>query len=742
MSERVPISAWILATGRRRFFGVVALAIVLFSTPVEAQLQNGGSFDGRIEPGKWAYFFVDVRDWHSSLDVELNSPNLFSLMPDARPLYIRRSQSPTLSAFDWNPVAASPGVSRQRLNEASSPALASIRYFIGVYNPTKRTARYRVTATLRRVASQRQGMGATPFSGGTMFRVWAPFADSVHVAGDFNGWNSTAAQMVSEGNGHWSLDLRNANPGQRYQYVVRRGNQTIWNVDPREEQVVNSIGDSVIFDNAFTWTDQGFTMPDWNSLVCYEMHIGTFNDQPGGGPGTFDSAIARLDYLQDLGVNCIKLMPVHEFPGDFSWGYNPSYPFTVESSYGGPLALKRFVNESHRRGIAVLMDLVHNHYGPYDMDLWRFDGWFQNDRGGIYFYQDERADTPWGNTRPDFGRGEVRQYIRDNALMWLQEFKVDGFRWDSTVNVRRTVQGDNPDGWSLLQWVNDEIDRTQPWKISIAEDLQGNAWLTRDTGAGGAGFDSQWHPDFVHPLRTVMTVSSDNDRSMASVRSALTSQYSGDAMERVIYTESHDEVANGRSRVAEEIWPGNAGSWFSRKRSTMGAALVMTGAGVPMIFQGQELLEDGYFQDTDPMDWNKLNTFSGIHRMYRDLIRLRRNWFNHTRGLRGHNTNVFHVNENDKMIAFHRWDQGGAGDDVIVICNFRGNQSWQDYRIGLPRGGVWKVRFNSDWNGYSADFGNFWSPDVTAQAVAWDGLQWSGLVRIAPYSVLILSQDP
>ena len=204
-------------------------------------------------------------------------------------------------------------------------------------------------------------------------------------------------------------------------------------------------------------------------------------------------------------------------------------------------------------------------------------------------------------------------------------------------------------------------------KISIAEDLQGNPWITKPSVEGGAGFDSQWSPSFVHPIRNVIVPPSDNARNMFDVRDSLESRYNGDAFQRVIYTESHDEVANGRSRVPEEIWPGNSGSWWSRKRSTLGAALVMTAPGIPMIFQGQEILENGYFQDTVPLDWNKLVTYSGIQQMYQDLIQLRRNWHDHTRGLQGQHLNVFHVNNSDKVVAFHRWDGGPRRCD----CGFQ-----------------------------------------------------------------------
>ena len=187
---------------------------------------------------------------------------------------------------------------------------------------------------------------------------------------------------------------------------------------------------------SFDWTDGSFAMPNWNELVIYrnarrnpERHARRFARELQFGHR------AAWIIFAILGTNAVKVMPVNEFPGDFSWGYNPSHPFTVESAYGGPREFKRFVDEAHARGIAVMLDLVHNHWGPSDMDLWRFDGYATGNWGGIYFYQDARSETPWGETRPDFGRNEVRQYIRDNVMMWLEDFHVDGLRMDSTSNI-------------------------------------------------------------------------------------------------------------------------------------------------------------------------------------------------------------------------------------------------------------------------------------------------------------------
>ena len=589
--------------------------------------------------------------------------------------------------------------------------------------------------------SARPGMGTILYAGGVAFRVWAPFASSVFASGTFNQWNATANPFASEGNGYWSVEVPGAKIGDEYQFVITSGAQVLWRKNPYASEVVNSSGNAIVHDPTFDWTGDTFVMPAWNELVIYEMHVGTFNDARANGPGTFDDIIPKLPYLRDLGINAIEIMPVLEFPQDHSWGYNPADPFSVESALGGPQGLQRFVKAAHAQGIAVIMDVVYNHFGPGDLDLWRFDGWTDADHdGGIYFYDNARAHTDWGDTRPDYGRPEVRQYLRDNALFWLNKYRIDGLRMDSVVNVRSVAGRDLPDGWSLLQSINDAIRASQAWKITVAEDLQNNEWITKDTGAGGAGFGSQWDAGFVHPIRSSVIASNDADRDLYAVRDALSHRFNGDAVQRVIYTESHDEVANGHERVPEEIWPGNAGSWFSRKRSTLAAALVFTAPGVPMIFQGQEFLEDEYFRDEDPLDWSKLGTYAGIHLLYRDLIHLRRNWVDQTGGLRGQHLNVFHVNNTDKVIGFHRWDSGGAGDDVIVVANFA-NRGYEGYRLGFPRSGWWRVRFNSDWQGYSADFGNHPAYDTVASDGPRDGLSCEANVGLGPYSVVVLSQD-
>ena len=587
------------------------------------------------------------------------------------------------------------------------------------------------------------GMGAVPVADGTAFRVWAPHADAVSVFGSFDDWDADAHPLDSEGNGYWYGFVEGAGHGQEYKYRIVTGGAELSRVDPYALQVTNSVGNGVIYDHSrFEWEGDSANCPPHHELVIYEMHIGTFAGDDGPGDddtvGTVHDAIRRLDHLAELGVNAVEVMPMTEFAGDLSWGYNPAHIFAVESAYGGPDGYKRFVKEAHRRGIAVIQDVVYNHFGPSDLDLWAFDGWSENGKGGIYFYNDDRSKTPWGDTRPDYGREEVRTFIVDNALMWLRDYHVDGLRLDMVPHMYSHDGGAIPEGWSLMRRITDAVRSEFPGRITIAEDLHKNSEITQDD-PDGAGFHAQWDAAFVHPVRAELVTPDDAERSVRELADAIAHHY-GDSAERVIYTESHDEVANGRARVPQEIEPGNATGWPSQKRSTVGAALVMTSPGIPMLFQGQEFLEGGWFRDNVPLDWRRRDDFRGIARLYGDLIDLRLNRGGFTRGLTGRGLNVCHCNEDDNLLVFQRWLDHGPGDDVVVVVNLD-SSPLEDRRIGLPSGGLWRLRFNSDASVYSSLFGDFDSFDLEAFEEGEDGLDWHANVSVAPYSVLIYSQD-
>ncbi len=574
--------------------------------------------------------------------------------------------------------------------------------------------------------SNRPGMGSTPYADasgtGVTFRVWAPDATSVSVPGTFNGWNTTANNLIKEGSsGLWSGDVPAARANDQYKYFM---NGSVWKQDPRSRKVVNSADNSIVYDpNAFNWSGDTRLPVTNSSLVIYEMHVGAFYDPTpsSGGPGKFTDAITKLDYLASLGVNAVELLPILEFPGDYSWGYNLSDPYAVENTgYGGPDGLKSFVKAAHLRGIRVIMDVVHNHYGPNELDLWGFD---VGTTPGIYFYSASGINnTPWG-PRPNYASEGVRSYIIDNFSMWMDECHVDGFRWDAVGAMRNYDPGhvSIPEADSLIQYINSvTIHSAHPGAISIAED-----------DSGGMNFDSEWGVSFGDQVINEMVQPLDSSRDM----NALQGTMDGNGFGRVLYTETHDLVGalngSGAQRLPVRIQAANPTSYFARKRSMLAAAIIMTSPGIPMIFMGQETLTTNQFADNVPLDWTRVNTYSNVVSFYHDLIRLRRNLDGVSWGLTGPNISWHAVDNNAKLLAFHRWG-AGPDDQVMAVINCANTQI-NNYQInGFPVDGTWFTTLNSDWKTYGADFG-----DVGSSMVQVTG--GSGSVTIAPYSVLILS---
>jgi len=584
----------------------------------------------------------------------------------------------------------------------------------------------------------KKNVGAIVGKNGVSFRVWAPFASSVAVTGSFNNWGETP--LKGERGGYWYTLVREAKAGQEYKFVIRNGDSTYYRNDPRALHFTTSAGNSVIASPGFDWGDDDFKPPPLEEQVIYELHVGTFNRPDMAFNGTFADVIDKLDYLVDLGINMIELMPISSMLMDRGWGYAIDYIFAVESLYGGRHAFLKFVKAAHARGIGVILDVVYNHFGPDNsLDLWQFDGWHKNNMGGIYFYNDWRAETPWGNTRPDFGREEVRQYIFDNVWMWVNDCRVDGLRVDSTIFMRN-VKGFNDDpaddlaeGWQLMQGINAVAKKANPAVITIAEDIGGNEYIVKDSGVGGAGFMTQWEVGLPHALRDALWSSDPASINLSGILSELSKRYNGNAFSRVVYSDSHDAAANGSARLNEIVSPGKADNLLARKQSLIAAAIIMTMPGVPMLFQGQEFVQGGSFTDWEGLDWHKAEKYAGIVQAHKHLVALRRNLAGVSAGLSGSEVNLMHLDENNKVISYHRWKNGGPKDDVVVVINF-GNRAFENYALSLPRDGLWQVRFNSAWKGYSPDFKEVEIANVVAET-------GTGIINLPASSVVILSQD-
>jgi len=585
-------------------------------------------------------------------------------------------------------------------------------------------------------------LGAIAHDNGVDFAVWAPFAKAVSLMLSIE-FDSKEYPMESDNAGYWYIEDVPAEPGQAYKYrITTADGTTLDRNDPYARQLTDSDnGSSIIVARDFEWEGaEHFTPAPKKEAIIYELHIGTFNRPDASTTGTFATAIEKLDYLKnELGVNYVEVMPVTSMATSHGWGYAPNYIFSVENAYGGRHGFLDFVKACHEKGIGVILDVVYNHFYT-DTDLWQFDGWSENERGGIYFYNDERGDTPWGG-RPDYGRPEVRQFILDNVTMWLTEFKIDGLRVDSTIYMR-TTDGNNddpdqaiPDAWSLMTEMNHLAKKINPHSFMIAEDNSSNPGLVTPIKDGGAGFDAQWEVGFPHVIRDSLGITTDQQQPpLQGIEYELSHSYTGKAFDKVIFSDSHDTAANGSVRLNEAVSPGNAESLSARQRVLLASAITLTAPGVPMLLQGQEFMQEGAFNDWKMLEWDKTEQFSGIVLAHKHLIDLRLNRYDNTRGLLGNTTALIHRDDTNTVFAYHRKQKGGPGDDTVVIINCSDSQ-FDEYELPLPHKGTWVVRFNSCWKGYNIDF----QETDFARTIA--DKNGNARVTLAPFSAVILSMD-
>ena len=422
------------------------------------------------------------------------------------------------------------------------------------------------------------------------FSVWAPHAGVVEVAA------RGRLQRLEVGDRGWHhLDDPQTGPGDDYRFVLDGGPAL---PDPRSAWQPDGVhGPSRVVDHAaFPWTDRGWQGRILSDCVIYEMHCGTFSEA-----GTFDGAIEHIAHLVALGAGAVEVMPVAAFPGSRGWGYDGVALFAVHEEYGGPNGLKRFVDACHRAGLAVVMDVVYNHLGPDGNVLGEY---------GPYFT--ERHRTPWGDAVNYDGAGsdEVRRFVIDNAVMWLRDYHCDGLRLDaihavvdtSAVHIVEEIA-------STVHELSAELNR--PLWVIAESDLN-DPRVVRDPSAGGHGCDAQWSDDFHHALHSTLTGERSgyyaDFGSVAAVAASLhhvfvnPGQYSrfrerrhgrgvGDlpATRFLGYLQNHDQVGN-RARGERSA------AMLSTGRLQIGAALVLLGPFVPMLFEGEEWAASTPFQ--------------------------------------------------------------------------------------------------------------------------------------------------
>jgi maltooligosyltrehalose trehalohydrolase len=439
------------------------------------------------------------------------------------------------------------------------------------------------------------------------FTVWAPNVENVGV----KIGETTYPMRGPDGRGWWNVAVEGAGPGTDYKFVVGDDGRA-W-PDPRSQWQPYGVHEaSRVYDQAaFVWSDGEWQAPPLSSAVIYELHVGTFTPQ-----GTFDSAIERLDHLVELGITHVELMPVAAFPGARGWGYDGAALFAVYEGYGGPDGLKRLVDACHARGLAVLLDVVYNHFGPVG-----------NYTGKFGRYLTDRHHTPWGGAInfDDWGSDEVRRFFCDNALMWMRDYHIDGLRLDAVHEIfdRSAVHFLE----QLAIEVKDLAQELGRPLVLIAESDLNDPRIVKAWEVGGYGMDAQWSDDFHHALFTVLTEEGVEKGyyadfgTMAKLAKALTRVFVQDGTMYSVYRgrrhgrpveglsphqfigfiQNHDQVGNRATgdRVVEVV---------GMDRAKVAAGLVLTSPFLPMIFQGEEFAASTpfqYFADHDDPEMRK-----------------------------------------------------------------------------------------------------------------------------------------
>lgn len=535
----------------------------------------------------------------------------------------------------------------------------------------------------------------------SVVRVFAPNATSMRVFGDWNGWNeSTAISLTFTGDGFWEGPVLGLVSGGRYELLLGRGGAASSNhrLDPAARDSDSSSLDnwhnkSQIIDTSYVWSP--FDTPSFDDLILYQCHVGSFSGYRDdhvapGGVASFEQLQTKLDYIRDLGFNALALLPVQEFRADRSWGYNPSFYFAIESAYGRPADLRNLVDACHRRGLAVIFDVVYNHISDDDSSFYHFDE-RADGTGDSYLGTHPTYQTPWG-TAPAFWRQGIRDFFIANIVMYLSEYNGDGLRFDSTRAMERAT-GLGNDGWNFMQYLTWETKRLFPGKYLIAEHLPDHEAIL-----SSAGFHATWTEEpFYGVLRAL-----NGDNPVGNIEGFINNSYGPDrtyaySWNTITYLMgSHDRCGddkqgrNGNRHFVERF--GGRSNWYARAKARMAWALNIAMKGTPMLFMGSECHLEGYWHDgadtngDHRFDWSIAGDPIGMS--MRQLVEAANQirW-NHP-ALRRGGLEVTHRDQSG-IIAFKRWTNDG--DVILIVVNASDTTySGTSYGVATGQPGQWQ----------------------------------------------------
>ncbi|MEC4893256.1 MAG: alpha-amylase family glycosyl hydrolase [Oscillatoria sp. PMC 1051.18] len=522
------------------------------------------------------------------------------------------------------------------------------------------------------------------------FDLFAPYNKKASLIGSFSNWEEIPMEKGDDGHFRVTVELENGEYLYKYRIQSKshffEPDRWVDIVDPYATEVVDDalqngvvrIKDGERIIDTYVWMHDDKPLPPDEQLVIYEMHVGDFSggeDDPYKR-GKYENVIEKLDYLSELGINAIELMPIKEYPGDHSWGYNPRYFFATESSYGSTADLKHMIDECHSRGIRIIIDGIYNHsesecpLTQIDHDYWYHhdpkDSEFNWGPEFNYLHYDEKLDI-----KPAW------EFIGNTVRFWVQEYHIDGIRYDAAKQL---------DNFEFLHWIVDETHRVANMKpfYNVAEHIPDIPSITNYDGP----MDGCWHDSFYHTIVPHICGDTFELERLKDVIDCKRQGFMG-ASNVVNYIANHDQ-----ERLMVELANRNIFDEAAFKRIKLGVALLMTAVGIPMVWMGEEF---GEYKpktiESAKIDWKLLEQEQnrGLLEWYKGLIGLRKN--NHA--LYTENINFFHENAEGKVLAYVRWN--GEGSRVVVVANFSDNYL-ADYEVtNFPENGTWH-EWTRDYN--------------------------------------------
>lgn len=600
---------------------------------------------------------------------------------------------------------------------------------------------------------QKLGAHPTTMNGqaGVAFAVWAPAARHVELTGDFNHWQTQPMRLRPEC-GVWELFVPGAHVGHWYKFAVHGADgRTVMKADPYARRTELPPGNAACVCEPLrdTPAPPGPHRRDNAPMAIYEVHAGSWK-RPGGWdvmPTWDDLARELVPYAAGLGFTHIELLPVNEHPFYASWGYQPTGLYAPTARHGTPEAFRRFVDAVHAAGLKLILDWVPAHFPTDEHALARFDG------TALYEHADPREGfhRDWNTLIYNFGRHEVKNFLVGNALYWVEQYGVDGLRVDAVASMlyrdysrpagewvpNRDGGRENYEAIAFLREVHEVLQREAPQAITLAEESTAFPQVTGPVRDGGLGFDHKWNMGWMHDTLAYFALDPvhrrwHHNKMTFSMVYAWSEDY--------VLPLSHDEVVHGKGSLLGKM---SGDAWQQRANLRALYAWMYAHPGKKLLFMGAELAQPTEWNHDAELPWHLLAdpAHAGVQQLVRDLNHgYREAPALHARDTDPHSFQWLVVDDADhSVLAFARYGQR-VEDTVVVIANLTPVVR-HGHRIGLPHGGAWRERLNTDAGVYGgSNVGNHGR--VLADHQPMHGQSWSANFTLPPLSVLWLQPEP